>query len=214
MSASTTGPWHDVSVPLLASSFVMMCLWILGVRVVFAIPLELRANWIFRVNQFRQSTEYLAATRRAMYILGPIPAWAVSAALFLFIWPRRPAAEHLVILVLLGITVTELCLYSLHKIPFTCSYLPGKSNLHVTFLLCLMLGLDAVYWSAQFEYRALSERTQYAWTMAILCAAALFSWWRTARAISENPEVQFEEEQPPAITSLGLQRDGVVGLQP
>jgi hypothetical protein len=212
-AASATGPWRHVTLPLLASSFVMMCFWLLAIRVVFAIPLELRANWIFRISQFRQPPEYFAATRWAMYILGPLPVWMVSVVLFLFLWPLRPAAEHVAVLVLLGITITELSLYDLRKIPFTCSYLPGKSNLHITFLLCLMLGLNAVYWSAQFEYRALSERTQYAWTIAILCAAAFFSRWRSARAFSENPELQFEEEQPPAITSLGLQGDGMLDLE-
>jgi len=31
----------------------------------------------------------------------------------------------------------EFCLQGMQKIPFTCSYLPGKSNFHVTFWMCI-----------------------------------------------------------------------------
>lgn len=208
--ASATQPWPQVTVGLLASSFVMMCFWILGIRVVFAIPLELRANWIFRLIQLRGPAQYLAASRRAAYVLAAAPLWALSATLFLFLWPLRPAIEHLAVLVLLSVIILELCLRGFHKIPFTCSYLPGKSNLHITFVLCLMLGLNAVYWSAQFERRALSDGTKYALLIAVLCVAAGIAWWRRAEANSERPELRFEEETPPAITSLGLHRDGIL----
>jgi hypothetical protein len=95
------------------------------------------------------------------------------------------------------------------KIPFTCSYLPGKSNLHITFALCLLLDLNAIYRSARVEYLALSDGTRYAWLMSVLCIAVILAWWRTARANSGQMELRFEEEAPPAIASLGLHRDGV-----
>ena len=46
-------PWHEANTPLLAASIVMMALAIVGTRVVFAMPLDLRANWIFRVTGVR-----------------------------------------------------------------------------------------------------------------------------------------------------------------
>ncbi|MBV9678385.1 MAG: hypothetical protein JO185_18760, partial [Acidobacteriaceae bacterium] len=75
---------------------------------------------------------------------------------------------------------------------------------HITFLLCLMLGLNAIFWSANFERRALSDLSKYLWIVAVLSTAALFAWVRRARASGEDVELQFQEEMPPAITSLGL----------
>jgi hypothetical protein len=98
-----------------------------------------------------------------------------------------------------------LCLHGFEKIPFTCSYLPGKSNLHMTFCLCLLLGLDAVYWAAELEHRALSDPAKYAWILAGLCAVAFCARWRTlAEANLPHTILHFEQEQPPAILSLGL----------
>jgi hypothetical protein len=118
--------------------------------------------------------------------------------------------EHLVVLGLLGIALTELAQHNFQKIPFTCSYLPGKSNLHITFALCLLLGVNAVYWSADIEYTALSDGgASYVRLIAVLLLAAAFAWWRRARA-SGHAEIRFEEELTPAVSGLQLHRDGVL----
>lgn len=202
-AASTGGPWLKVTLPILASSFVMMCFWILGTRVAFGIPLELQANWIFRVNQIRADRQYFAASRWALYSIALGPVWTGQAVLFLCIWPWRPALEHMVVLVLLGTAIAELCLFSLRKVPFACSYLPGKTNLHITFLLGLMLGLNIIYWSAQFELRALADSRTYFLMIATLSVCSVIARWRTERGASHEI-LQFEEEAAPAITTLGL----------
>ncbi len=197
-------PRSQVSLPLLASSFVMMFAWIIGIRVVFSIPLELKANWIFRITQIRTPADYFLASRRAAYVVALFPVWAFSTMFFLFLWRWRQALGHEAVLVLLGITIIELWLHGFHKIPLTCSYLPGKTNLHITFLLCVMLGLNAIYWSADFELRALSDMPKYLRMIAALGAVASFAWWKRARATSGAVELQFEEEPPLVITTLGI----------
>lgn len=207
--------WHETSLPLIASSFVMMCFWALGIRAVFALPLELKANWIFRMTAVREKMEYLAANRRAMFVLIAVPVWLVSAVIFPVLWPWRPAVEHVAALVLVSITLTELCLYGFEKIPFTCSFLPGKSNFHVKFWLLLMLGLNIVFRAANFERSALPDPSKYAWTIAVLCVAAFGAAKLTqARAQSEETRLRFEEEWTPVIISLGLHRDGTLPLEP
>jgi hypothetical protein len=212
-AASASNPWHHVSLPLIASSFVMMCFWTLGIRAVIAMPLELRANWIFRITPLPGTAECLAGNRRAMYVLALTPVWVASAVLFLWLWPGRQAVAHLAVLGLLGVILAELCLHGFEKIPFTCSYLPGKSNLHITFLLCGMIGLDVMYLGAEFESRALSNPAKYVWILVVLCIAAVSAWWRTtSQANSGQTKLQFEQELPPVILGLGLYRDGVLSV--
>jgi hypothetical protein len=201
---------RSVSVPALASSLVVMCLWMLAIRMAFGIPLELRANWLFRTAQIHLPGSYIAATRRAVYVLAAGPVWALSAAIVFSFWPLRVAAEHLSVLILVGIALAELSLYGFHKLPFTCSYLPGKSNLHITFALCLMIGLNAIYWSARLEYRALHDPSLYIRVLLCLGAAATFAWWRRSRIASEQNQLRFEEEAIPAISGLQLHRDGIL----
>jgi hypothetical protein len=68
---------------------------------------------------------------------------------------------------------------------------------------------------AMIELSALKNPNRYAAMIAILVAVACAARWRTARrANTEVPVVQFDDEQAPVLTSLGLFRDGVLPIQP
>ena len=213
-AASAGGPWHQASVPLLAASIVMMGFCIVGTRVVFAMPLDPRANWIFRVTPVRGGPECLAVRRRSLFALAVVPVWAGSAALFLSLWPWRPAVAHLMVLGLLCVILGELCLSGTQKIPFTCSYLPGKSNIHLTFWICIGLLVQIIDLGAKFERRALDIPEHYGVLVGVLGIAAIGTRWRTAaQAASDEAELQFEDVPPPTILALGLNRDGVVPME-
>jgi len=197
------------NVPLLVSSVVMLCFAVVGTRVVFSMPLELKANWIFRITPIRGGLDCLAASRRALMVLAVTPVWTVSAVLFLWLWPWRQAAGHLAVLGLLGSTLTDLCLMGFQKIPFTCSFLPGKSKVHMKFLYCYAL-LVGLIGAAELERQALLDPAKFALMMAILIPAAAFARWRTW-ALAKSPEASllFEEVPSTAVYCLDLHRDGV-----
>lgn len=143
------------------------------------------------------------------------PAWAGAAVWFLSNWPWRMAAGHLIAFGLIGIILAELCLYNFQKIPFTCSWLPGKANMlfaYSSFSLLLMLLLTE---GGMLELKALKDPARYEAMIAILAAVAGAARWRTARrANTEEPVVQFDDEQAPVLISLGLFRDGVLPIEP
>jgi len=201
---------REVDSGLLFATVAFMCLHAVGTRVLFSMPLALKSNWVFQVTQVRETPEYLVAIRRPLFVLAIMPVWLVSAALLLMLWPWRAAAEHLAVLGLLGITVGYLCLHGFQKIPFTCSYLPGKSYLHMAFLTAMGL-LLLISRGVAFERDALDDARTYAKTLVVMIVAAIGARWRTvARANEEDAVVQFDDAATPAIQVLGLNRDGVV----
>ena len=204
----------QVNVPLLISSVVMLCAAVVGTRIVFSMPLDLRANWIFRITAVRGGPDCLAASRRSLLLLAVAPVWAGSALLFLSICPWRPVAGHLLVLGLVGLLLADGCLYGFQKIPFTCSYLPGKTYVHLLVLpgLALMMVIVA---GVGFERRALGDPATYLRMLLVLAIAAVCARWRlVARARSEDTDVQFEDESAPTIFVLGLTRDGVLPIEP
>jgi hypothetical protein len=203
-----------VNMTLLFSTVVMMCFCVVGTRVVFSMPLDLPANWIFRITEVRGMREYLAAIRRPLFVLAVAPVWAGSAALLLSIWPWRQAVAHFAVLALWGTMLAYLCLYDFQKIPFTCSYLPGKSNVHMVFLSSMAI-LLIILKGVEFERRALQDPASYAKVLLILFIAAICARWRTvAVEKSEDVELQFEEAPPAEVFVLGLYRDGVLPIEP
>jgi hypothetical protein len=147
--------------------------------------------------------------------LSVAPFLASAAALFLSLWPWRAAAGHLVLLAFLSLILAEFCLHGTQRIPFTCSYLPGKSNFHITFWLCVSLLVNLINWVAKFEMLALEDSAYYVPTILAFAIAATLARWRTvAVASSDEAELQFEDAPDPAILSLGLNRDGVTPIEP
>jgi hypothetical protein len=206
--------WYHVNAQLLVGSILMISAAVVGTRVVFSMPLELRANWVFRVLPLPGVTGCLAAIRRSLYALAVAPAWTILAVLLFWLWPWRAAAEHLVVLGLLSVIVAEMCLHGFQKIPFTCSYLPGKSYFHMAALAfagLMFLGVKG----AELERDAFDSPSLYARVAAFLFIAAVLARWRTsAQAQSEESTVQFEDLEIPAIQSLGLHRDGGLPVDP
>ncbi len=212
-AASSADPWRQVSLPVIASTFVILCFWLLGIRMAFAMPIELRANWMFRTIAIRAPAETLSMNRTALYITGLLPLSLGSAAVLAWLWPWSPAAGHLLVIAALGVIGIELALHGFHKIPFTCSYLPGKSNLHMTVCLCLLLGLNAMYLGAEFERRALMNPSKFWWMIAGLVIVAFIARRRTEIRAARELELRFEEQEAPVIASLGLHRDGYLPVQ-
>ena len=189
------------------ASVLILCASWLGVRTMFSLPLDLRANWLFRVTPDQERSVCLAAARRALLTLAVLPVVAAFGALLLWFWPWRPAIEHLLLLGLLGSVLTDLSLRGFRKIPFTCSYLPGKSKVHLVFWFGVIPLVMAVHKAAAWEQRAIANPTGYWTTAACLAAAAI-----AARMVGEQecagngPDTQFEEFPSDELVGLGLNR--------
>ena len=206
-NGSVADPWHQVSTPLLAASIILMGFWVLGMRAVFSLPIELPANWIFRMAPVRAGSKCVSAMRHSLWILAVGPSWAISALVFLAFWPPQAAATHLILLGLLGLTIAELCLWGSQKIPFTCSWLPGKSNIHIAFWLCIMLMLEIVLRIAEFERGSLDKAGRCAAMAVILAAIAAGAAWRNSRSADSAMEtLHFEEVPAWQLTRLDLPR--------
>lgn len=197
---------------VLWASILLVVLAAVGTRVAFAMPLDLRANWIFRIAGVRGGAQSLAASRRALLLLGVFPIWILTAAVCWRLLPDRKSLAHLAVLALLGLIIADLCLLKFRKIPFTCSWLPGKTRLNMAFfwaLALLLIGPQA----AVLEQYALGSIVGTIVTLTILVAV-----WIALRltalslARSDEQDVQYEEEPQPAVQSLGLYRDGVLPL--
>ena len=205
--ARATNIWHQANVPLLVATIMMMVLAVLGARVVLSFPLELRANWIFRSVGAHDPKKILIATRRAVLIISAAPVWLISAGVCFWLWPLSQAGAHLMVLALLGIILVDLALWDFRKVPFACSYLPGKSQVHMAVIaavILVMLVAQSVLW----EQRALLSTA----SMIVLLAAVAIAAVGVRRAMvvlarSDQSALQFEDTDPAALVKLGLSHE-------
>lgn len=199
-----SAPAHEPVPPdFLISTVMMLSLAVLGLRAVFALPISLNANWVLRITQLRPTAQYIAATRTTLLAFSVAPMLAVTALLALNYRPWTQAAAHIVMLALFGILFVELALIKFDKVPFTCSYLPGKANVQIIFWGAVFVWIILAVLAGTYESAALHEPAKYATMAGVLAAMALaVSIWNRLRA--RTATLYFEEVPEEVVTRLGL----------
>jgi len=129
--------------------------------------------------------------------------WVITAVVCFRQWPWQAAAGHLVILAFIGLILAEVCLHGFLKIPFTCSYIPGKSPVHLAILGAILL-LNFLTLSVRYERDVLADARLAAAAIAGLGSLWLLARWRTNLSSRSDGEVLFEDTDPETIQVLGL----------
>lgn len=198
------GGWRlPVTQAYMMPTLAMMGLAVVGLRSVFSLPVSLNANWVLRVTQLSASGRYLAGVRRALLLLSAAPAWGVAALLGMGFRPWAHVAEHLAVLAAVGWILAELCLIGVEKIPFACSYLPGKTNLQYLFWGLTVVFLALAMSLANEEVKLLGHPVEFAGLVGILAAMGAGLWAFNGRKAREAV-LNYEELEPVVIQTLGL----------
>ena len=201
--------WNQVNGSFLAASMVMLFFAVIGTRAVFALPIALPANWIFRITVVHRPALYFSAARKALLGIAVAPVWIACAIVFPIIWPWRPSLEHVVILGVVAVLTVECALGRFRKIPFACSYLPGKANLQVRLGAFGIGFLAAADRGVAIEWWTLEGTTRFVVLLAILIAAVFWARRRREKfANAHGNHIQFEDLPPAELNTLDLHRDG------
>jgi hypothetical protein len=187
----------------LVLSFFALC----GLRYAFSVPAELRANWIFRLAESDAGWRHLRSARKALVVFGGLPPLAALFPAHCLLWGWSAATLHLLYGLVLALLLARLLVIHFAKIPFTCSYLPGKANVKTLGIAYVLAFLIYAYYMANLEARLLG----HPWHLISFCATLLAGLagcdgWkaRRNRDLSRGGAFRFEEEPEPAVQSLGL----------
>jgi hypothetical protein len=188
----------------LSIPFILSFLIIVGLRVVFEIPAELRSNWIFQlmVDHDRQECESLA--RKVILIL--VLPWLVVMAFptYAYLESWLIACLHTLLVVTWAVLLTNIVLIRFRKIPFTCTLPLFKQHSFVTLLSgCFGFLIYAVS-TPEFESSALAEPLR----MLSLVPAAAVMWYVPHYLGKNSTELErrliFEEPPTQTIEALRL----------
>jgi hypothetical protein len=112
-----------LSFPLLLSFFILV-----GLRFAFSVPVDLNANWIFRIMDKQRLEKSYGGAHKFMLSAINIPLLIIFVPCYLMIWNPLMVFYHIAYVSILSLILIELLLFRFIKLPFTCSYLPGKAN--------------------------------------------------------------------------------------
>lgn len=190
--------------PYLVASLMILCFAMLGLRLVVAIPVALRANWIFQLTQIHAPGVYLRAVRQTLLALSVVPVWLLISGVMLWQFPIWTTLVHLLALWIVGAILIDIALLSLPKLPFACSYLPGKAKLHLLFWGGGIVGIPLANQAGSFESWFLISGLRSALLIAVLasCAIAMRQW--TMHRWHRVEKIIFQDEETLDLISLTL----------
>jgi hypothetical protein len=188
-----------LSIPLVMSFFILC-----GMRFIFTVPAELNANWIFRLVQGAPAQEYVSGVRKVMWAFGVVPLPASLYPFYAALWGVEASLLHLSFVFTLAGILVEILLLRFQKVPFTCSYLPGRANLKLYWFPYVASFSLYAYGMASIERRMLEYPVRfvifYTAAFAVLCYLKL----RRRQLPPSERAVIFEEQPEPAVRSLNL----------
>jgi len=190
-----------VSAPLALSLFVLA-----GFRYLFRLPVELRANWVFRINEPGNRLAFLVAVERFLFCCAIAPVALLTLPMEIRFLGLGRGIAATILCVLPSLTLMELLLDKFDKIPFTSSYLPGRRPLietvviyGVAVLLYVTVLSAIVSWCIQQPDSAV-----------LLFVMLLAVWLKMRKGRLDGREagkIEFEELPEPAVQTLGIERD-------
>ena len=201
--AIAAGAQRPLSSEFLILTSLIMIFAVMGFTNVFSLPVSLTANWVLRVTQIRPTRLYISATAHTLLLLSVLPAWLISAALGLTYTPQVQVLAHLAMLALFGFILAEASRIGFHRIPFTCSLLPGNTNLQFVFWKTVAgIALMSVF-VRTCEIPAI--HSQRIFTLLICGMSALAAGLWVFNGYQARSAVLYYEELPEVlITTLGL----------
>jgi len=200
----------EASAALVASviwaPFALMFVASLAVRMALAVPIEQRANWVFRMTEQDEARagqlEAAVHTVRRLGTTSPLLLMAPLEWLVL----GRDAIGVVVVALLCGWLLVEILMKDWARIPFTCSYIPGKGFVPQTILKGFASFVTFTTAGAVLARFTLTGHPVSFALNAILFAGALALRRHRLNRWKDTP-LAFEDQLPTDVNPLRLSLD-------
>jgi hypothetical protein len=188
-------------VEILSAPLVLSFLTLVGMRVAIAIPVEPKASWAVRLVEPEQRGTAINGARAAMLLTVVAPTTIIGATSAGALWGVWPALVHGCACALLGWLLVEVLLVRLDKIPFTCTYMPGRSRIGTIWPLYLTSFITYCYTTAAWERDALGRSIALLVAGGIVATAIVALTIHRHRRLASLTGFKFAEEDPDTLFS-------------
>ena len=189
---------------LLAGPLIFAALVQTGMRSLFAIPVEIKANWTFRLREPLHLRHALSGAAAAMIICGVIPPMVFALVSGWALWGIVIGLKHAMFCGILTTALAQFLMRGVDRVPFTCTYTPGTAHIGKLWPLYLSLFSFFTYGMASLEEELLRHPGQYLAMVLIFTVAATLLWWLRIRAARQLVSLRFEAERTDGLTLVSF----------
>ncbi|HJR59250.1 MAG TPA: hypothetical protein VJ813_07630 [Vicinamibacterales bacterium] len=189
---------------VLVGPLILSALTITGMRMLFALPVEIRANWTFRLREPVTVSEAVNGAEAALVICGVLPAVVLALVSAGWLWGITAGLMHAVFCGVMAMTAVQFLMRGVDKIPFTCTYFPGKAQIGKFWPLYLTAFTTFTYSAAFSEVALLESPVGYGAAVVVLGLTGGALAWSRRRDTALLPNLRFEEEPMDGLTVMSF----------
>ncbi len=184
--------------------FALMFVCGLSVRAAIALPMIHRANWIFRLTESDATRgEQMRAVDWVVTLYVVALPVLVAVPVFWSVLPPLKATIALITVSLIGTIFAHGVLLEWRRIPFTCSYMPGKRMVVYTVVPSFAAFVLFTNFSVLLVHTAI-KRAIYAVIIGTVVAAVSLILRRSRLTEWKQTPLMFDDELPNQPLQLGL----------
>ncbi|MBA2602027.1 MAG: hypothetical protein H0U94_00435, partial [Acidobacteria bacterium] len=186
-------PW--LSAPLILTFFALC-----GSRTILAIPADIKANWLFRLHASDSCMpQVVDGARAALLVAVVVPVAAAAGILGVWFWGVRSGGIHGVVTGALGVLLLEVLLVGFRKVPFACTYFPGRSRVRTMWPIYGLAFSVYAFSLAALEAAALVRPVLLVPMLAVIAGVTSALRFASRRDLQPPPGLTYEESDPDGL---------------
>jgi ABC-type transport system involved in multi-copper enzyme maturation permease subunit len=193
----------ELASSLIWAPFALVFITTIAVRAALVLPIEPRASWVFRITEHGEArVDQIEAVVRSMIRFGVVLPVLILLPLEWMMFGARALAV-LGVAFAAGVALVEVEMSEWRRLPFTCSYIPGKRFVGLTMLIGFA---SFVAFTSVGSGLALAARWRPTNALIVLPILGAIVWERRRRRIrlTRHTALMFEDALPTEVEPLQL----------
>ena len=178
---------------LLTIPFVISFCIIVGIRLAFEVPSDLRANWVFALWIDPDTLQTRPIARKVLLAFSLLPLIPICFASTWILWGFRVALLHTAVFAACTVALVELLLLRFRKIPFTCSYPPFQSHSALIFVAYLFGFVLFTSYLPELELWSMANPWRAIVFIPLVAVILLSSYFYRKQMLDMDKHLIFEE---------------------
>jgi hypothetical protein len=178
---------------ILSIPFLLSFCFIVGIRITFEIPSELRANWVFALWIDPNTLQTRPTARKVLLTFSLIPLAPICLVSSWILWGFSTAVLHTAIFAACTLAFVELLLLRFRKIPFTCSYPHFQSHSALVFVAYLFSFVLFTTYLPELELWSLADPRRAIVFVPLVAAILLSIHFYRKQMLDMDKHLIFEE---------------------
>ena len=204
LAAKTTalGNFDHFDKAILSIPFILSFFLVLGIRATSQIPVAIEANWIFKLRETADKKQYVIGFKKGILFLAILPLFFVLFVFYAILWGWTVALFFCLFGFMVSTLLVEIVFINCRKIPFACTYLPGKGKMHIFWIVYLISLILYVSVMSSLAYALLLDPTGFISFLTVVFILFILIRFIQNSLFLKKSEIIYEEVPEPVLLTL------------